>query len=68
MRRYKYTISLGLTVLAAVLLLLTGCDKRVYYVNCDAVREASAAPLRAGDEGYRSALDRNHDGTACEES
>lgn len=38
----------------------------VYYRNCDAARAAHAAPLHAGDPGYRSALDRDHDGTACE--
>ncbi|QWF76861.1 thermonuclease family protein [Amycolatopsis sp. CA-230715] len=38
----------------------------VYYKNCDAARAAHAAPLHVGDPGYRPALDRDHDGTACE--
>lgn len=37
-----------------------------YYKNCDAVRAAGAAPLHAGEPGYRSALDRDKDGIACE--
>lgn len=38
----------------------------VYYKNCDAVRAAGAAPLHRGDPGYRSELDRDGDGIACE--
>ncbi len=38
----------------------------VYYANCAAVRAAGAAPLYEGDPGYRSQLDRDHDGVACE--
>jgi hypothetical protein len=38
----------------------------VYYANCAAVRAAGAAPLYEGQPGYRSALDRDHDGVACE--
>lgn len=38
----------------------------VYYKNCDAARAAGAAPLHAGEPGYRSALDRDKDGVACE--
>jgi hypothetical protein len=38
----------------------------VYYPNCTAARAAGAAPLHAGDPGYRAALDRDHDGIACE--
>ena len=37
-----------------------------YYANCTAARAAGAAPLRRGDAGYRSALDRDGDGVACE--
>jgi hypothetical protein len=37
-----------------------------YYANCDAVRAAGKAPLRAGQPGYRAALDRDGDGVACE--
>ncbi|MFG3189266.1 excalibur calcium-binding domain-containing protein [Streptomyces omiyaensis] len=37
-----------------------------YYENCDAAREAGAAPLLRGEPGYREALDREGDGIACE--
>lgn len=37
-----------------------------YYANCTAARNAGAAPLYCGDPGYRSALDRDDDGIACE--
>lgn len=56
------------TALLASALLLSGCiDSGPYYKDCDAARSASAAPLKAGDPGYRSGLDRNRDGVACEE-
>lgn len=38
----------------------------VYYENCDAVRAAGADPIRRGDPGYSSDLDRDGDGVACE--
>jgi endonuclease YncB( thermonuclease family) len=37
-----------------------------YYENCSAARRAGAAPLLAGQPGYRSGLDRDGDGVACE--
>ncbi|MFD3523606.1 excalibur calcium-binding domain-containing protein [Streptomyces sp. NPDC058653] len=37
-----------------------------YYANCTAVRAAGAAPIRSGDPGYGSHLDRDGDGVACE--
>jgi len=37
----------------------------VYYKNCAAVQAAGAAPIRRGDPGYRSALDRDGDGEGC---
>lgn len=37
-----------------------------YYKNCTAVRDAGAAPIRTGDPGYGSHLDRDGDGVACE--
>jgi len=37
-----------------------------YYANCSEARAAGAAPLTAGEPGYRPALDRDHDGVACE--
>lgn len=40
--------------------------RSVYYANCSAARAAGAAPLHRGDPGYRSGLDRDNDGSACE--
>lgn len=37
-----------------------------YYSSCAAARAAGAAPLRAGEPGYRRGLDRDGDGVACE--
>lgn len=36
------------------------------YDNCSAARSSGAAPLYTGDSGYRSGLDRDGDGVACE--
>jgi hypothetical protein len=38
----------------------------VFYENCDAAREAGAAPVYSGDPGYGPHLDRDGDGVACE--
>jgi hypothetical protein len=38
----------------------------VYFRNCDAARAAGAAPVRRGDPGYASHLDRDNDGVGCE--
>lgn len=38
----------------------------VYYQNCAAARAAGAAPIYSGEPGYRSGLDRDGDGVACE--
>lgn len=40
--------------------------KNVSYANCTAVRAAGAAPIRRGDPGYASHLDRDDDGIGCE--
>ncbi|HLU54059.1 MAG TPA: excalibur calcium-binding domain-containing protein [Pseudonocardia sp.] len=36
------------------------------FKNCTEARAAGAAPLYAGEPGYRGALDRDKDGVACE--
>jgi hypothetical protein len=41
-------------------------DADVFYDNCSAVRAAGKDPLYRGDPGYRSKLDRDNDGIACE--
>lgn len=38
----------------------------VYYKNCSAARAAGAAPVRRGQPGYGSHLDRDGDGVGCE--
>lgn len=38
----------------------------VYYASCTEVKAAGAAPLHAGSPGYRSGLDGDADGVACE--
>ncbi|GAA1458872.1 GmrSD restriction endonuclease domain-containing protein [Williamsia maris] len=38
----------------------------VSYANCAAVRAAGAAPIRVGDPGYSTKLDRDRDGVGCE--
>ncbi|MHC5560847.1 excalibur calcium-binding domain-containing protein [Kocuria sp. U4B] len=35
------------------------------YPNCQAVRDAGAAPIRAGEPGWSSSLDADGDGQAC---
>lgn len=44
----------------------TVAPSSVYYANCTAARAAGAAPIYRGQPGYRSALDRDKDGIACE--
>jgi hypothetical protein len=39
----------------------------VYYENCTAAWAAGAAPVYAGDPGYRAGLDRDGDGVGCEQ-
>lgn len=44
-----------------------GSGGEVYYKNCNAAKAAGAAPLKSGQPGYRPELDRDKDGTACDE-
>jgi hypothetical protein len=37
-----------------------------YYANCAEARAAGAAPMTAGEPGYRPGLDRDKDGIACD--
>ena len=37
-----------------------------YFANCSEARAAGAAPVRIGDPGYASHLDRDDDGVGCE--
>jgi hypothetical protein len=36
------------------------------YANCTAARAAGAAPVRRGEPGYGTHLDRDNDGVGCE--
>lgn len=38
----------------------------VYFRNCSDARAAGAAPVRYGDPGYASHLDRDNGGVGCE--
>lgn len=40
--------------------------ENVHYEDCDAARDAGAAPVYAGEPGYGPHLDRDGDGVACE--
>ncbi|MCC3763987.1 excalibur calcium-binding domain-containing protein [Glycomyces sp. TRM65418] len=46
----------------------TQAAPEVYYDNCDAAREAGAAPVHDWEEGYGEHLDRDGDGVGCEDS
>ncbi|MFF2027289.1 excalibur calcium-binding domain-containing protein [Streptomyces sp. NPDC058171] len=39
---------------------------RAGYKNCTEARNAGAAPIYRGQDGYASHLDRDNDGIACE--
>lgn len=39
----------------------------VYYAGCNDARAAGAAPLNAGEPGYRVEMDGDGDGIACED-
>jgi hypothetical protein len=41
-------------------------EQSVYYSGCNEVRAAGAAPLYAGQPGYRASMDGDGDGIACE--
>lgn len=41
-------------------------EASAYYPNCNAARAAGAAPIYAGQPGYRSEMDGDSDGIACE--
>lgn len=41
-------------------------ERSVFYPGCDEARIAGAAPIYAGDAGYRSGMDGDGDGIACE--
>jgi hypothetical protein len=44
----------------------TRIEQSFYYSGCNEVRGAGKAPLLAGQPGYRSDMDGDGDGIACE--
>ena len=44
----------------------TVVEQSVYYAGCNEVRAAGKAPLYAGQPGYRTEMDGDGDGIACE--
>jgi hypothetical protein len=44
----------------------TAVEESVYYAGCNEVRAAGKAPLHVGEPGYRSGMDGDGDGIACE--
>ncbi|MEU1231440.1 excalibur calcium-binding domain-containing protein [Streptomyces sp. NPDC005828] len=65
-----YTVHGG-TIVAADIREVTGSEPQpseasTYYENCDAVRDAGAAPIHKGEPGYAPHLDRDGDGVGCE--
>ncbi len=44
---------------------LTG-PGNVYYASCAALRAAGTLPIQVGKPGYRTGLDSNRNGTACD--
>ncbi len=41
-------------------------DTTVSYANCTEVRKAGKAPIKQGEPGYSTKLDRDGDGIACD--
>ncbi len=41
-------------------------DLPTFYFNCGIARTFGAAPIKRGEPGYRSGLDADNDGIACE--
>ncbi len=41
---------------------------KVFYLNCSLASAAGAAPMSVSDPGYRSGLDADNDGIACEQT
>ncbi|GAC70910.1 excalibur calcium-binding domain-containing protein [Gordonia soli] len=45
---------------------VTAAPAGAYYRNCGEAKYAGVTPIKRGQEGYRTALDRNGNGIACE--
>jgi len=66
----KLTATLSALVFGATWLALSqdsdGFGGEPFYRNCSAARAAGVTPLDRGEPGYRSKLDADNDGIACE--
>ncbi len=60
------TTTIPLTIAPAAPATQPATPEDVCYPNCAAARAAGAAPLYRGDPGYRSDMDGDGDGIACE--
>lgn len=69
-RALRRMIAIGAGTTVAVFLAGMAVTNRdalpTYYPNCSWARVAGAAPINRGEPGYRSALDADNDGIACE--
>lgn len=45
---------------------IAAVEASVYYAGCNEAWAAGAAPINAGSPGYRSGMDGDSDGVACE--
>jgi hypothetical protein len=59
-------IAAALVAGAAAVGAATTASADVFYQNCDAARDAGAAPVYEDDPGYGPHLDRDDDGIGCE--
>ena len=61
-------ISFGIFLIGMVVTNWTGLRAKLptYYPSCSWARSAGAAPISRGSPGYRSELDADDDGFACE--
>jgi hypothetical protein len=63
MNRVKTALAVALVFLS-----LAGCRQQVHYADCAEARAAGVAPISSGQPGYRTELDRDGNGVACEAS
>ncbi|MFI5509369.1 excalibur calcium-binding domain-containing protein [Mycobacterium sp. NPDC051804] len=63
---FRTFIAAALVAAAAAVGAASVANADTYYKNCDAARDAGAAPVHEGDPGYGPHLDRDRDGVGCE--
>lgn len=67
MKRTASAATLAATLALAPLTVAGTATAAPYYPNCDAAHAAGVSNIHVGEPGYRPALDKDHDGVACEE-